>query len=78
MSTESEGPEIEITPEMIEAGESELAAYDPEASRAAGAVIDIFLAMLRASRRKPSLDSDRRSHRGSALGGRGGQRGNRA
>lgn len=42
------GNEIEITPEMIEAGVVELVAYAPQADRPEGAVVDIFLAMLRA------------------------------
>ena len=46
-------PEIEITREMIAAGVEELRDYDPTASsRAEGAVVDIFVAMLAKSRQE--------------------------
>lgn len=43
--------EANITPETIEAGERELSAYDPEMQSSEGAVIDIFLTMMRAKSR---------------------------
>lgn len=41
-------PEIEITPEMIEAGASEVAAYSPETTTAEDVAIEVFRAMLKA------------------------------
>lgn len=46
MSTAKE--ELVITAEMIEAAAAELAAYDPRTESSDGAVVDIFLAMIRA------------------------------
>ena len=38
-------PEIEVTPEMIEAGASEVASYNPEEMTSEAAAVEVFLAM---------------------------------
>jgi hypothetical protein len=43
------GPEIEITPEMIEAGALEMAMFDPRVEEREDAVRGIYLAMARVS-----------------------------
>lgn len=42
--------EIEITPEMIEAGAAEVACYSPEETTAAEVAAEVFRAMLRVQR----------------------------
>ena len=44
------GPEIEITPEMIEAGVEALAGYGPEGDSAEATALAIFCAMMRVAR----------------------------
>lgn len=59
--------EIEITPEMIEAGAAEVAAYSPETGTAQDAALAVFQAMLAA--RPPVIAGSReQKDRLSALG----------
>lgn len=48
MSKEIETDEIEIAPEMIEAGELAFSEHDPRFEGDAAAVVRVFLAMLKA------------------------------
>ena len=56
--------EIEITPEMIEAGTRELALFSPEGSQLEDVCVDIFSAMIAARKSKAKPQSKTKAHDG--------------